>query len=460
MSLTIIQKPLYKILPASSPVYYTVIDSTVVSTKFKVKYVADIHVLGNSQNAITSNNLINTIKVSPNAVGVGIMDIKSILSSQVDVQRNGNLSTFKGASGVHSIHLIDGMSRDGKGMMYYVINFRVEYSDTASGIVIDSGQAVADDPRLIYNGYIASNEVLQQSGADYGYDLMTNLYINNGNGSRFLTDMPLLVYAREHDFGTVSFFDNLTVAHESFDVGSGFTTTKKVDRLRVEFYSDSIGLGVHTINDINSVSQNRTDKRCSVGIYPANIYNSFGTLPVGLTYYTFQAFDDDSNAISELYTVRLISEDCKGYEGIRLAWLNKFGVYDYYTFIKKSIRSLTSKRNNYTQHSGTWNDTSFNMAGHLGGQRSYNVSSKEQITINTDYITEEEGIFLESLVMSPEVYIINQNEVSDSTGLVNKYVEPVLLTNNSIQRKTRANDRLINHTFTIEKSKTTNTQRI
>ena len=40
MSLTIIQKPLYKILPASSPVYYTVIDSTVVSTKFKVKYVA------------------------------------------------------------------------------------------------------------------------------------------------------------------------------------------------------------------------------------------------------------------------------------------------------------------------------------------------------------------------------------------------------------------------------------
>ena len=98
------------------------------------------------------------------------------------------------------------------------------------------------------------------------------------------------------------------------------------------------------------------------------------------------------------------------------------------------------------------------MNGGIGGSRSFNVSSKESIQINTDYISEEDGMYLEGLIMSPEVYLINKYEASDATGLINKYVEPVLLTDSSITRKTKANDKLINHTFTIEKSKSTNTQ--
>ena len=460
MSLQIIQKPLYKVIPAESSIYYSVSDTTSVATKFKVKYVADVHTLGNSNNAITSNNLVNTVKVSPNAVGVGVIDLKSILSSQVDVCQTGIGSTFKGGAGLHSVHLIDGMSKDGKGVIYYVVNFRVEYSDTASGVVSDSGQSVTDDVRLIYNGYLRNNDVLQFDGVNYGYDLELNSYILNDSSAKFLTDMPNEVNARLDDYGTISFFDNLTVAGEGLQVGTNNAGDKKVNNIRVSFYSDTAGLGIHIINDINSVSQNRTDKRVSVGIYPANIVNVYGNFPTGTTHYTFQALDNDSQAISREYTIRILCDDAKGYEGIRLAWINQFGVFDYYTFNKKSIRTLNSKRNNYTQHNGTWNGSFHEINGYKGGTKSYNVSSKEQLTINTDYISEEEGIYLENLIMSNEVYIIHQNEATDSTGTVNKYIEPVMLLSNSLQRKTIANDKLINHTFSIEKSKTTNTQRL
>lgn len=460
MSLTIIQKPEFKLLPASAPIYYTVSDTTAVATKFKVKYVADIHILGSSNNAISSNNLINTVKVSPNANGVGIMDLKSILSSQVDTMRVGSGSTMKTLSNSHAIHLIDDYSDDDTGMNWYVVNFKVEYSDTADGIVSDSGQAVADDHRLVYNGYLLSSDVINQNGLDYGYQLDLNNLILNDSDAKFLSDMPTQLYARTEDYGTIGFFDNLTQANESFNVGSGSATDNRVSYIKLDFMSDSQGLSVSFIASPYSVSQNRNLKRLFVGVYPANVINKLGSLPSGTTNYNVQAFDDAGNSISKLYNIKLIDEDCKGYEGIRLAWLNKFGVFDYYTFNKKSTRTITSKRQNYNQHSGTWNSTSYSMNGSLGGQRSFNVASKESITINTDYITEEEGIYLEQLVMSPEVYLINKNEANDITGLVNKYVEPVLLTSNSIQRKTSANDRLINHTFTIEKSKNTNTQRI
>lgn len=460
MALTIIQKPEYKLIPASAPIYYTVSDTTAVATKFKVKYVADIHVLGSSSNAISSNNLINTVKVSPNANGVGIMDLKSILSSQVDTMRLGSGTTFKGLSNSHAIHLIDDVSDDDTGMNWYVVNFKVEYSDTAAGVVSDSGQSVSDDPRLIYNGYLFNNDVISQNGLDYGYNLDAYNMILNDNESKFLSDMPTQLYARTDDFGTIGLFDNLSTANESFNIGTSGATVDTVTAIKISFKGDNFSISDSFITLNASNSNNRNEKRKYVGVYPANLINSLGALPSGTTNYNIVALDDTAAEISKTYNIRLIDTDCKGYEGIRLAWINKYGVFDYYTFNKKSTRTINSKRQNYTQHSGTWNSTSYFMNGSLGGQRSFNVSSKESITINTDYITEEEGIYLEQLVMSPEVYLINQNDSNDATGLVNKYVEPVLLTSDSITRKTKANDKLITHTFTIEKSKNTNTQRI
>ena len=44
--------------------------------------------------------------------------------------------------------------------------------------------------------------------------------------------------------------------------------------------------------------------------------------------------------------------------------------------------------------------------------------------------------------------------------MVNKYVEPVTVTTSSYTRKTKANDKLIQYTFEVEKSKTQRTQSV
>ena len=67
---------------------------------------------------------------------------------------------------------------------------------------------------------------------------------------------------------------------------------------------------------------------------------------------------------------------------------------------------------------------------------------------------------MEELLNSPEVYIINEYSSDDSGGIINKYVEPVLLTTSSFTRKTKANDKLIQYTIDVERTTDLRTQSV
>ena len=135
-----------------------------------------------------------------------------------------------------------------------------------------------------------------------------------------------------------------------------------------------------------------------------------------------------------------------------MTWLNPFGTWDYYTFTKKSVRSLSTNRSSYTQLEGSWNESTYMIDGFKGGKKNFRVNTKEMIRINTDYLIDEDAVWFEDLINSPEVYLLNGFS-SDSSGMVNKYVEPVTITTSSYTRKTKANDKLIQYTFEIEKTK-------
>ena len=198
------------------------------------------------------------------------------------------------------------------------------------------------------------------------------------------------------------------------------------------------------------------------GGFPANLdgwSTDWDTHKANVSYYTLQAFDDEDEAISQIYTINIITDDCKGFESIRLTWLNPHGTWDYYTFTKKSVRQLTTNKSTYTQLGGTWNDKTFKINGYKGGQKNFRVNTKEMIRINTDYLLDADAVWFEDLINSPEVYMLNGYS-SDTYGIVNKYVEPVRVTTSSYTRKTKANDKLIQYSFELEKTKNKRTQAI
>ena len=470
MATIIEQEPLYSILPVGQQVMFSVSNNTLVATQFNVKFGAEIHISNTPINLSVANDLIAIVKTTPNNKGIGIFDLRPILESYVSPDYLGwtdgtNGSEYKGTqfsgNNPNSIHLIDKYARSENGFKYFAIQFFVEASTTANGTAIRvTNSSENSEQYTFFNGVIQYDNTLKVFDNDYGYDI-TPFYFTS-NTKSFLTNAPTTQYAQLTDYGTLSFF-NLT----------------NLDVYDIEFsFKDSSGatLGTETIiqNTTNGgalpITSDTSNQLLYLGAFPANLDNwstVWDTHKANVAYYTIVAHNTTgghAGQISQAYTINIICpasiKKQKGFEGIRLTWLNQWGAWDYYTFNMKSIKSLTTNKSTYTQQSGTWNSDTFRINGYKGGEKNFRVNSTEKIKMNTDFVTAEEGVWFEELINSPEVYVLNGYYADSSYSALNTYVEPVRLITSSYTRKTVANDKLMQYTFEVEKSKMKRTQSV
>ena len=89
-----------------------------------------------------------------------------------------------------------------------------------------------------------------------------------------------------------------------------------------------------------------------------------------------------------------------------------------------------------------------------------NLIIYKKALFNSDFVSESENEMFEELINSPEVYILEGYQDDETNSALNQYVKPVRLTTSSFTKKTVANDKLIQYTFEVEKSKTLRTQSV
>jgi hypothetical protein len=501
MPVSIDQKPLYDFLPIGQQIIFAVSENDIVANKFKVKFIAQVHVSNEAINLSSVDDVIGTFKTTPNNAGVGIFDLRPILETFVSPDYEPNSTTFptsvseyKGVAASRAmfpIHLIDDYSVSDKAIRFFAIQFKIEFAETDDSTVLAPGDtdpitgtsntnnAVNTEPYTFFNGVLQYDDALRLDNGNYGYNLDYSLnprhfflYYNPvsiDQTANFLSNAPTTQYARDTDYGTFALLN--------FQPNTGH----RVKYIKVVGYNPA-GFAVISDAKVNAPDNGGTwnfktksyNYLQYVGIFPANLRAALPAWETAfaagnIIYYTIQAFGlpdaitGEEREVSELYTINIICPNERGYEGIRLTWLNQWGTWDYYTFNMKSTRSVTTKRIPYTQQGGTWNESTFKIKGWKGGKKNFRVNSTEKIKLNTDFVTEAEGVWFEELINSPEVYIVNDYDGTELTPydtITNKYVEPVVLTTSSYVRKTIANDKLMQYTFEIEKSKMQRTQAV
>lgn len=480
MSLQIEQKPLYRTMPVGQDIIFSISESNIVANKFRVKFVAEIFVSNSLSGTFNVLSKVGTLKVIPNNKGVGIFSLEPMLQSYVKPQNEGTnfdgvfFSTFKGTAfskdNAHPIHLIDEYSCNENNFKYFGLKFNVEYFDSATSSSLQTlSTPILSRQYMIFNGVINFDAVLKSTNGNYGYELnQEKLVFNDFYGSlgKFLSNAPLVQYAKLTDYGTISFFNHMNTGTYSFQVGTDNVTINMVKKFKIFLYNtagNSIGGFEIECNTSNGGFQFANDDSLTrvmyLGAFPANFDgagNSFwNNNKANTSYYTLQAFDDVDEAISQIYTVNIIGNSCKGFESVRLTWLNQYGTWDYYTFRKKSVKSLQTNRTSYTQERGTWNEDKYRIRGYKGGKKNFRVNTKQMLTVNTDFLVEDEAVWFENLINSTEVYILNgyDADINDTRyGITNKYVEPVSVKTSNYIRKTKANDKLIQYTFELEKT--------
>ena len=98
---------------------------------------------------------------------------------------------------------------------------------------------------------------------------------------------------------------------------------------------------------------------------------------------------------------------------------------------------------------GRFNGSKWSYNNTMRGSKTRQVTAVLKETLNTDWMTEQDANLLEKLIMSTDVYIV---ENADTT-----YTEGVMITDASFVKKTVANDQMIQYTIQIEYANPINT---
>tara|TARA_R110000822_G_scaffold39818_2_gene108998 strand:+ start:48 stop:1445 length:1398 start_codon:yes stop_codon:yes gene_type:complete len=465
MATIIEQKPLYSTLTVGENVIFAVSNTNIVSAFTDVKFIATVHISDQIPNPSILTDVVGTFKTTPNNAGVGMFDFRPIVESFVssdNLARKDSLykGVLNGLDNNVPMHLIDKFSGNINTMRYLVVKFTVQYND-GTGSIIENTTGDISLPMKLINGYLKYTDELDLIGVNFGYNMHNQFSFTNLAERKFLTNAPLIQYANINDYGTVGL-----LMSNPFFPGLG---SAGANAIRYKYYDDS---NVEIANEDVPQAGNGGFKypqsiidaqMLYAGVFPANLSNwstLFNANIANIAYYTFQVIGSPPLAMSSLYRININCPNTKGFESIRLCWLNQWGAWDYYTFIMKSIKKISTKGSTYQQLEGSWNSSSYRIDSFRGGKKAFRVNATEKITMNTDFVNESESAWFEELINSPEVYLLKEKSSDATNSALNQYVTPVRLTTSSYTKKTVANDKLMQYTFEVEKSKTLRTQSI
>jgi len=467
------QRPKYDVLPVGQDIIFAVSNANIVANQLKVKFVAQVYISsGFPPNQSVTTDLVATFKTTPNNAGVGMFDFSNVVENYVKADNMAfDTSKYKNdlASDVpFPIHLVDNYSRNNNTVRYLAIRFKIEHlgadTDFPNTVASASGNSIDSAAFLLFNGYLKETDVLEYGGAanqNFGWDWRDD-FLLDVNTQRFLTNAPFVQSANLEDYGTLAFIQP--------QLDDPITQITNIVLNYVGADGSSLAAETMDLTSANG-AYNTYDTKANkqilyFGCFPANLQNWSTTFQGLVSAGTIQggkiilAAREGTSALSQGYTININCPDGKGFEPIRLCWLNQYGAWDYFTFNKKSTRSISTKGSTYNQLAGTWNESVYRADSFKGGKKSFRVNATEKIKMNTDYVSADYNTTFEELINSPEVYILEGFQTDNSKSILNNYVTPVRLMTSSFTRKTVANDKLIQYSFEVEKTKTLRTQSV
>jgi len=145
-------------------------------------------------------------------------------------------------------------------------------------------------------------------------------------------------------------------------------------------------------------------------------------------------------------------ENCSDFDPIRFSWVNEYGFMDYYSFDKKNVKTVNTKRNTYLKESNDYNSNLFTVDRGSRGTTTYSQKSEETYEANTGYMTDAEAEYLQYLFRSADVR-------AQSNRFKTEEYLPVVLTDVRWTQKTNRTDQLFQYTVKFKLAHNIKTQR-
>lgn len=226
------------------------------------------------------------------------------------------------------------------------------------------------------------------------------------------------------------------------------SAANELGSIRITWESGDTGLLTNvggTTTPPSAASNNTQNLVIYAGVGTANLENN-PNLPAELkpsgqtdngigSYYDVILLNDDDSP-SEIARVRYYVVCEARYTPYQIAFINRFGVADFITFFKRSDERGTFTNDSYQK--SIYNDGFTTPSLEVGKYQSYNVNSRNSLTLNTGFVDEDYDETIKDILMSEYVAVLDNNT----------WVS-VVPDRGSIEYQKHINQKLINYTLTF-----------
>ena len=211
-----------------------------------------------------------------------------------------------------------------------------------------------------------------------------------------------------------------------------YCTPNTAENYRIEFTDSTGSVSLITVTVT-------AGPQLGIPAFPANLSNSIvPSMPnpsLGWRYYRIWALNSSNARVSKyyyFYNAELYGQyDCR-YNYVRLAWVNSRGGWDYFNFIKKNEITNNIERKQFKRVLYNGTNTIFSRYDRQLFDRQNLVT--QTLSIVSDWVQENEFVFLRSLLASNQVHLIN----NDGTHV------PVSMDESSFLERKERNGKLYN----------------
>lgn len=322
------------------------------------------------------------------------------------------------------------------------------YSSDATGdyVIFDNSATIITGTTVITGSTYAFNGDLSWRDVP---SFQTSAYTTDHQDTLMLTTAPDNYAVRRDDRVWFNFYN----------IASPLTSS--VDFLRIFTYNSSGTLTGNYAVSNGFLADADANRFLNVGVGPWNLINTpsgstsvaSGTLPIigsADTSYEVHLLNTSNGRISKSYTFN-INDDCTRFEVFRLIYLDKLGSFLNVNFDLANKKTIKNKKRTYQQNYGAYNPATKTWGYDTWDRGKTHLDSDitETYRVTTNWITEDMGDMVADLILSPEVYHLDED---GNLFAIN-------ITTNSLKVKQRAIDKLINYSINFEYSNKNTVQR-
>ena len=405
MAITIQQSPTTPNMANNTLVYAVTSNS---SSAAQFQFVVDLTLSG-------SNTLLQRIKQQPNPNNAGVFDMGSIITNYLDSDNSWKAAPFVTAS---------------TAAKRFQVKFGEQYGTSASSSVIlyTGVAAVTGSPAVTASAYLYTINGLVDPNDKVDWNWPSGSYFTASAVSttttfskqHALTNAPLTQSIQDGEYATISlingnFTNSTSSAQDIFAVSvvvynSASVEVDSFDLTNITSNGGGPRTNIGTLWSAIATSQTAGTQLLTVGIGPQNLSDDGNTLQTDWAYYTVNAYGQKAastiNNSGSYASLRYEKQGAQcGYDGVRFAWKNEFGVWDYYTFTLQTDKAFSIERANYEQTFVPYNS---NYPVPYSKERRgvinyYNKPIQTQVA-NSNWLDQDEADWLKELFFSANVF--------------------------------------------------------